>query len=286
MERGTLGSTYLLLKQRARGALPRISDALGNRFCGNGDLLTFAVRSSEQVDGRRVARLIDGGYGPVITSAIRVPDTLDGGDGRGFYIEDAGYPEFANWMLQLIESPFSLWGLRAVVHRLLGQMLRGRRETDLGAELSAALGTSELSAGLLPLLGMGRDIPDGRMFLNADGRLEAQWRKQKSGPYFERVRQTMQSISGALGAKFVETPLQHLSRVITVHPLGGCAMGRHPGEGVVDASGEVFGFPDLYVADGSVMPGPVGANPCLTIAALADRFADGILARRGLATSS
>jgi cholesterol oxidase len=276
---GTLGSTYLLLKQRARGALPGISDALGNRFCGNGDLLTFAVRSSEQIDGRRVARLIDGGYGPVITSAIRVPDTLDGGDGRGFYIEDAGYPEFANWMLQLVESPFSLWGLRAVAHRLLGQLLRGRRETDLGAEVSAALGTSELSAGLLPLLGMGRDIPDGRMFLNADGRLEARWHKQKSGPYFERVRQTMKSISGALGAKFVETPLQHLSRVITVHPLGGCAMGRHPGEGVVDASGEVFGFPDLYVADGAVMPGPVGANPCLTIAALADRFADGILTR-------
>jgi cholesterol oxidase len=45
------------------------------------------------------------------------------------------------------------------------------------------------------------------------------------------------------------------------------------------AAGEVFGYPGLYVADGSVMPGPVGANPALTIAALADRFADGILAR-------
>jgi cholesterol oxidase len=54
-------------------------------------------------------------------------------------------------------------------------------------------------------------------------------------------------------------------------------MGRHPGEGVVDANGEVFGYPGLYVADGSVMPGPVGANPCLTIAALADRFAENIV---------
>jgi choline dehydrogenase-like flavoprotein len=29
------------------------------------------------------------------------------------------------------------------------------------------------------------------------------------------------------------------------------------------------------------MPGPVGTNPSLTIAALADRFAEGILEKRG-----
>jgi cholesterol oxidase len=57
-------------------------------------------------------------------------------------------------------------------------------------------------------------------------------------------------------------------------------MGRNEREGVVDAWGEAFGHPGLYVADGSVMPGPTGANPALTIAALADRFADRIIERR------
>jgi cholesterol oxidase len=175
--------------------------------------------------------------------------------------------------------PHGLWALRAVIHGLVHRWLSGRRETDLGAEVSAACGACELSGGLLPLLGMGRDIPDGQLRLSRDGRLDATWRKQKSGPYFERVRTTMRALSDALGARFVETPLQHLSRVITVHPLGGCPMGRHPGEGVVDANGEVFGYPNLYVVDGAMMPGPVGANPCLTIAALADRFADSILER-------
>jgi cholesterol oxidase len=47
----------------------------------------------------------------------------------------------------------------------------------------------------------------------------------------------------------------------------------------VDSYGEVFGYPGLYVADGSVMPGPVGPNPSLTIAALADRFAERLLER-------
>ena len=54
-------------------------------------------------------------------------------------------------------------------------------------------------------------------------------------------------------------------------------MGRSEREGVVDSDGNVFGCPGLHIADGSVMPGPVGANPSLTIAALADRFADAIL---------
>ena len=51
-------------------------------------------------------------------------------------------------------------------------------------------------------------------------------------------------------------------------------MGRNAEEGVVDEYGEVFGYPGFTIADGSVMPGPVGPNPSLTIAALADRFAE------------
>src|SRR5918994_129794 len=48
---GTLGSTYLLL--RNRGAFPGLSGQLGTRFCGNGDLLTAALKSSKIVDGKR-----------------------------------------------------------------------------------------------------------------------------------------------------------------------------------------------------------------------------------------
>jgi cholesterol oxidase len=54
-------------------------------------------------------------------------------------------------------------------------------------------------------------------------------------------------------------------------------MGRQSGEGVVDPWGNVFGYPGLHIADGSVMPGPTGPNPSFTIAALADRSADRIL---------
>lgn len=56
-------------------------------------------------------------------------------------------------------------------------------------------------------------------------------------------------------------------------------MGRDAREGVVDEWGEVHNHPGLFVADGSVMPGPVGANPSLTIAAMADRFAGRLVER-------
>jgi cholesterol oxidase len=93
----------------------------------------------------------------------------------------------------------------------------------------------------------------------------------------------MRQLAGALGGVFKDNPTWHLSRLVTVHPLGGCPLGRDEQEGVVNAYGEVFNYPGLYVADGSVMPGPVGPNPSLTIAALADRFADHLIEDRARA---
>lgn len=275
---GTLGSTFLLLKNRS--AFPRISRRLGTRFGGNGDLLTFASRCSEEVGGKRVPRVIDPGYGTVITSAIRAGDELDGGEGRGFYLEDAGFPEHITWLLQLSDAPGALWKWRMVAHRLLHGWLGGEPETDLSAEVSALLGNTEFSAGVLPLLGMGRDIPDGNMRLRGD-RLDIDWRRRKSGPYFDRVRDMSRRIARELGADFKDNPIWYLGRVVTVHPLGGCPMGRDEREGVVDSHGEVFNYPGVYIADGSVMPGPVGPNPSLTIAALADRFADRVIQSKG-----
>src|SRR3954452_17768044 len=186
---GTFGSTYLLL--RNRGALPGLSPRIGEGFSGNGDLLTFALRcSAEGMDGKRAPRVIDPAYGPVITSTVRVGDELDGdgSTGRGFYLEDAGYPEFASWMLQLLDTPRDLLSAVPVLSRLVRHWAEHERETNLSDEVSDLFGDCGLSNGLLPLLGMGRDVPDGKMSLK-DGRLEVDWRKHgASEEYFERVR--------------------------------------------------------------------------------------------------
>jgi cholesterol oxidase len=41
-------------------------------------------------------------------------------------------------------------------------------------------------------------------------------------------------------------------------------------QGVVDDRGEVFGYPNLFVMDGAVVPTALGLNPSKTIAALAE----------------
>lgn len=62
----------------------------------------------------------------------------------------------------------------------------------------------------------------------------------------------------------------------TAHILGGCCMGESPEKGVVDFNGEVFGYPNLFVADGSVVPANLGVNPSLTITALSEYIMDQI----------
>ncbi|NOJ79556.1 GMC oxidoreductase [Myxococcus xanthus] len=273
---GTFGTTYLLLKNRAH--FPRLSARLGTRFCGNGDLLGFLLRSVDSSSGTRLPRVLDGGRGPVITSALHFRGKEEGGTGRGYYIEDAGYPEFINWLYEGSQQvPLLRRGMR-LAWRLVKGWIGLTRDTDVSEEIAEALGDCLGSATSLPLLAMGRDIPNGNMRLTRDGKLDIDWRMHGSREYFGRVRKSMEDIADALEAKMVHNPLSYLSRVITVHPLGGCPIGQTPADGVVNAHGEAFHYPGLYVADGSVMPGPTGPNPSLTIAALADRFSDHLIA--------
>lgn len=274
---GTLGSTYLLLKNRA--AFPAISSKLGTRFCGNGDLLTFAVNCKETSGTERKSRKLNPNIGPVITSAIRYPDAQDenGKAGeRGFYIQDAGYPAFMSWLVQMSDSPGMVHRTARFIWDRITAKITGNHDSDLSAEVSSIIGDCAVSSGSLPLLGMGRDIPNGNMTISNNDWLNIDWKIKDSHNYFKRVRGEMKRLTQTWEGKFADNLIWYLKRVITVHPLGGAPMGLNPGEGVVDSYGAVFGVPGLYVMDGAIMPGPVGPNPSLTIAALAERAAERI----------
>ena len=88
-------------------------------------------------------------------------------------------------------------------------------------------------------------------------------------------------------AKLVSQPR---GPVLTVHALGGCPIGRGVHDGVVDECGVVFDAnpgrrevptwqASLVVLDGSIIPGSLGVNPSLTIAAVALRAMEKLMAR-------
>jgi cholesterol oxidase len=276
---GTFGSTYLLLKNL--GNFPKLKDnnALGRYFSGNGDFLGVVHGATTTVNGRRTPRVLAPSKGPVITSTIREED--NGSDHPGYYLQDGGYPGFVDWLTEEIGNPLNPLErlLRFAKVRLLARWSR-YSTPDIDEEITRLIGDSHRSSSVLPLLAMGMDTPEGVISLNKeDGRLALAWDSRKSEAYFDRAIEGMRTIAKELGGKLLEDPLWHLHRkVITVHPVGGCSMGHSPDDGVVDAFGQVFGYPDFVIADGSVMPGPVGPNPSFTIAALADRFADRLVA--------
>jgi choline dehydrogenase-like flavoprotein len=92
--------------------------------------------------------------------------------------------------------------------------------------------------------------------------------------HIERATESLQ----AAGAYKVEA--EGLMRYSGWHLLGTARMGKDPSTSVVDAWGRSHDVPNLYIVDGSVFVTSGGVNPTSTIAALALRIAEGLLARR------
>ena len=125
------------------------------------------------------------------------------------------------------------------------------------------------------LIAMGRDASTGA--IEYDGRgLRSTVGRAMDPTLFDDIESALERVARPYRARrmWLNAPNRRdASRLGTVHPLGGCAVGRTPEDGVVDHRGEVFGHPGLYVADGSLYPRSPGVPPSLTIAALAERQA-------------
>ena len=267
---GTFGTNFLLMRNRTY--LPAISDCLGHGFSGNGDFLGLLTHAEE---------VLDASNGPVITSTIRRPDWADDHVGQGppdaplgHYVQDAGYPNAVEWFSELT-PPTGLVRRGASLAVARARMaLTGTSVANVSKKVAVLLDDGRQSSRIMPMLGIGRDAPDSVLSLH-HGFLDLE-QGHGSDEYVRQVRETFKQIAKGMKARYRDYMSKTLSRFITVHPLGGVAMATNPQNGVVDSWGRVFGYENehLYVADGSVMPGPIGPNPAFTIAALADRFSE------------
>lgn len=253
---GSIGSTELLLKCRdLYRTLPKLSAQLGKGWTCNGDFVTPAWYSQRVLSPTR---------GPTISSAI---DFLDGSEeGARFLVEDGGFPDvFASFLRQR--------------HRIPG--FHGSR---LERALRQAQALGDPARHLMPWFGQAVDEPGGEFSLGRRwwwpwrrDQLRLTWNYRRAEQAVQGLADMHLKLSRATGGE-AETPFtwSRLKDLITPHPLGGCNMADSERDGVVNALGEVFHYPDLYVMDGAVVPTALGLNPSKTIAALAEHAATAI----------
>jgi cholesterol oxidase len=110
----------------------------------------------------------------------------------------------------------------------------------------------------------------------ATGRLGLDWTRDQNTPAVEAARSLFDRINRANGTIYrydLFGDTRNFADDFCYHPLGGCVLGE-----ATDLYGRVSGYRNLYVTDGSLVPGSVGVNPFVTITALAERNIERVIA--------
>ncbi|MCY7371031.1 MAG: alkaline phosphatase D family protein [Polaromonas sp.] len=322
---GALGSPEILL--RSRNERLSFSSRLGEKFSCNGDNIAAVHRlpadapspagpgtqgleqsalkpahSTADENQALGARQV----GPTITNLLQVPAA---GERKDFWIQEFAVPApLKRLFAEVVTTGRVLADLQKA--DMSGHGAETDGDTDPCAVDDAAV-ESTLMVGLI-----GHDSAEGSLHLplpqvldrleqHQEGSIQIVWPQARHGMQLHAAHKKLEDLCGKAfpGATVIANPLwrllpetledlvsQPLGPVLTVHPLGGCAMGTDATLGVVNEFGEVFNaagasptevFDGLVVLDGSVIGGSLGANPLLTIAALALRAVGHLQTRWG-----
>ncbi|MBV9729073.1 MAG: alpha/beta fold hydrolase [Pseudonocardiales bacterium] len=272
---GTLGSTEILLRSAENG-LP-LSDHVGARLTGNGDVIAFSYNGDHEVSGVGWGHRSNGEVGPVGPCITGMIDSRDQPDlEQGLVIEEGSLPgALADQLPLALDAVARASGIDTdpSLQDRIQQLAREQESLVLGPYRGAVRNTQTY-------LVMSHDDGNGHAALEED-RLRIRWPHVGSQGVFERISEALQRATEPLRGTYLTSPIWNKllgERLITVHPLGGCVMAEDAERGVVNHKGQAFAgtagsavHEGLYVSDGSVIPRPLGVNPLLTISALAER---------------
>ncbi len=253
---GVMGTVKLLLQCRHEGLLPDISGQLGNVVRTNSEALLGVQSFDKSTDWNdQIA----------ITSGIYPDDTT--------HVEMVRLNKGSDSLLNLLTLFTGGGGNIPRVFRYMGNILRHPvRFIRLLWPFGKAANTTvvlvmQTDENYLKLDYKPRWWRFGGYSMNSSlppGQLRAPAYIPIANEVTERLAKKMK------GIPLSSYPEAILNASTTAHILGGCCMGKTPKEGVVNLNGEIFGYPNLYVADGSVIAANLGVNPSLTITALSE----------------
>lgn len=249
---GVLGTLKLLLHQKyIYHTLPKLSDRLGESLRTNSETLCTASAANVKLNN-----------GVAISSIFKpVKDT---------WIEIVKYPDGSNLMKTLLTMavgntspvwirPFRFLGNILVHPWKFLRMLANPRWSE-----NTIIFLVMQSVDNAMRMTLRKRLFRKMLTIRNDGK--------KRVPAFIPVGQeVMNRYAKKVGAIPQNSTMEILFNIpSTAHILGGCPMGEKPEEGVIDNNFRVFGYPDMYVVDGSVIQGNLGVNPSFTITAQAE----------------
>jgi cholesterol oxidase len=263
---GALGTNHLLANCKHRGALPRLSDRLGDVVRTNTESIQAVTARDDSHD---FARSI------AITSSIYPdPDT---------HIEVVTYGRAGDAMSRLF-TPMTGAGTRVTRPlKWLAAMLRHPLQT---ARLLWPLRWSRRTVILLVMqsLDTAMRLRPRRRRLRREVRLQTEQDPERPNPTFipaaeKATRWFAERMGGMPQSGLTESALNIPT---TAHILGGAVIGAGPETGVVDGRNRAFGYQDLLVCDGAAIPANPGVNPSLTITAKAEHAMSAIPSKEGV----
>lgn len=258
---GAIGTSGLLM--RSRPFLPLLSPQLGRNLSGNGDLALMALLPEDaSLPGHGLSSQHQG----VAMDTVCYE-----------FLESHGFVIITQHELSLATvangDPTRLWWGLQKKH-----LMRSYGETLVGL---AVLGVDGSPGVVYP-----SPPGDETRFTPAFGVASIDFRIDPvTRRLFDDARRIVGDLVRRMGGTLIDLTLNpsptYDETAFFAHPLGTARMGDTPQSGVVDADGEVHGYPGLYVVDGAAVPTALGVNPSLTIAALAERSAARLVARLG-----
>lgn len=251
---GVLGTVKLLLNMKDKGYLPKLSPMIGHYVRTNSEALVGARATTHEDFSKGIA--ISAGFYPDEKTHVEIVRYGAGSDMIGLISTllaggERWWTRWTNYILQTIKHPLNFikcfqlknWAKESIILLVMQNLDNHMKLTyerrwywPFKKVMTTTLNNNKKVPAFLPI---------------------AHQIAQRMASYFK-------------GFPLGSTPEILLNKATTAHILGGAIMGRNKHEGVIDEYNKVFGYPSMYIVDGSMIPANLGVNPSLTITAMAE----------------
>lgn len=247
---GVMGTVPLLLKLRETGALPKLSDVVGQHVRTNNESLTSVTAVGKN----------PGFNDGVAIGSIFHPD-------EDSHVEPIRLgPRSGLWRLMLMPM---------ATGRTFGGRIFSLAKTFVSDPINStrALFGGQFGPKTICLLFMQHLDSSLTLKRGRFGRLTSKLEPVQVAPSADIALSNdlaleMEKVIGGKASRLGTEIL--LGAPATAHVLGGAVMGASAQEGVIDSENRVFGYDNMMVCDGSAVSANPGVNPSLSITAITE----------------